>query len=84
MDNINIHPHAKERMQERGVTKEEVVETILKGESFTVKFNRVGFRKNFNFYCKWRGKYYNNKQVEVIAVRDNEELVVITVIAKYF
>jgi hypothetical protein len=32
----------------------------------------------------WRGKKYNTKQVEVFAVKENDDFVVITVIIKYF
>jgi hypothetical protein len=32
----------------------------------------------------WRGKKYNAKQVEVYAVKENDDFVVITVIVKYF
>lgn len=81
---IYIHTHAKERIAERGVTEEEVIDTVLKGETFAVKFNRIGFRKNFSFSGKWRNKDYNNKQVEVIAVKEEDNIIVITVIAKYF
>ena len=37
---IKIHPHAKERMFERGVEEREVIDTVLKGEYFPVKFSR--------------------------------------------
>jgi len=49
-----------------------------------VKFGRIGFRRNFNFEGMWRGKKYNTKQVEVYAVKENDDFVVITVIVKYF
>jgi len=32
----------------------------------------------------WRGKKYKTKQVEVFAVKENDDFVVITVIVKYF
>lgn len=41
--NIRFHPHALERMKERGATKEEVRAVIEKGERFSAKFNRNGF-----------------------------------------
>jgi hypothetical protein len=43
---IKIHPHAKERMTDRGVNEKEVIETLGNGESFPVKFGRNGFRRN--------------------------------------
>ncbi|MFO7445342.1 MAG: DUF4258 domain-containing protein [Ignavibacteriaceae bacterium] len=41
---VNFHPHSLERMSERGVTHEEVVETIIKGEEIPAKFERRGYR----------------------------------------
>ncbi len=81
---IRIHPHAKERMKERGATEDEVVATIEKGECFPAKFGRTGFRRNFAFENRWRGKHYHTKQVEVYAVQEDNEWVVITVITRYF
>jgi hypothetical protein len=56
---ITIHPHAKERMQERGATEKEVIKTVEQGEKFPVKFGKIGFRHNFLFEDTWRGKKYN-------------------------
>ncbi|MCD6506285.1 DUF4258 domain-containing protein [Candidatus Poribacteria bacterium] len=81
---IRIHPHAKERMKERGATEDEVVATIEKGECFPAKFGRTGFRRNFSFEDRRRGKHYHTKQVEVYTVREDNEWVVITVITRYF
>jgi hypothetical protein len=63
---IKIHPHARARMQERGASEDEVIETIETGEKFSAKSGRIGFRRNFNFEGMWRGKKYNTKQIEVI------------------
>lgn len=48
------------------------------------KYNRTGFRHNFTFNNIWRGKYYKNKQLEVYAVQENAEWIVITIITRYF
>jgi hypothetical protein len=81
---IIIHPHALERMKERGTNEEEIKHTIEYGEEFTAKNERTGFRMNFPYADNWRGKYYNNKQIEVYAVKEFNNWVVITVISKYF
>lgn len=47
-------------------------------------FGRTGFRHNFPFQGNWRGKEYHTKQVEVYAVQDQENWIIITVITKYF
>lgn len=46
---IRFHPHAHERMKERGATEDEVKSAIKEGEQFPAKFNRTGFRRNFSF-----------------------------------
>ncbi len=80
---VRIHPHARQRMIERGATEEDVVATVRFGERFPVRFGRVGFRRNFPFEAEWRGRFYRTKQVEVIAV-DEEGWLVITVLVRYF
>ncbi len=81
---VRFHPHARERMEERGATEDEVEITVTQGEQFPAKFDRTGFRRNFPFGSEWRGKYYRTKQVEVYAVREDTEWLVITVITRYF
>jgi len=81
---IFIHSHARERMEERGATKEEVVATVRNGERFPAKFERAGFRHNFLFDSKWRGNNYRTKQVEAYAVKEGADWLVLTVITKYF
>ena len=81
---IRYHPHALERMKERGATEDEVETTVKQGEQFPTKFNRIGFRRNFPFNDTWRGKYYENKQIEVYAVTEGADWLVISLITRYF
>jgi len=81
---VIIHPHAQLRLIERGVSVEEITAVIESDERFEAKYDRIGFRKVFTFNAAWLGKHYANKQVEVFTVREGENWVVITVIAKYF
>jgi hypothetical protein len=81
---IQFHPHALERMDERGATEFEVEATIQQGEQFPARFGRTGFRRNFPFDDEWRGLHYETKQVEAFAVREGEAWLVITVITRYF
>ena len=67
-----------------GATEYEVIQTVEKGEEFPAKFGRTGFRRNFVSQNKWRGKTYATKQVEVLAVREGTDWIVITVITKFF
>jgi len=81
---VRLHPHAKERLIERGATEEEVIATIKEGETFPAKYGRTGFRRNFSAGGTWRGKQYATKQVEAYAVREGNDWLVITMIIRYF
>ena len=81
---VLLHPHAVQRLPERGASVEEVIETVLSGEEFPAKFNRTGFRLNHSLAGLWRGKPYNTKQIEAYAVQEDDCWLVITVIVKYF
>ena len=81
---IRFHPHALERMKERGASVDEINAAIAEGEQFPAKFERTGFRRNFEFNREWRGKHYAMKQVEVYAIKENADWLVITIITRYF
>ena len=81
---VDLHPHVKQRLVERGATEKEAIETVTRGEIFPVKFGRTGFRLNFNFDGIWRGKKYATKQIEAYAVQEQDCWLIITIIVKYF
>jgi len=81
---VRFHSHALERMLERGATEFEVKSTVERGEQFPAKFGRIGFRRNFVFDGKWRGRYYQTKQVEAYTVLDGSDYLVITIIVRFF
>ena len=81
---MKLHSHAIARMIERGASEEEVVGAIREGERFPAKFGRQGFRRNLNFDENWRGQHYGTKQIEAIAIYEDGDWLVISVIVKYF
>ncbi len=81
---VRLHPHALERLSERGVTEDEVVATVQTGEQFPAKLGRKGFRKLFRFESTWQEHFYATKEVEAIAVRDGDDWLVITVVTRYY
>jgi len=81
---VTFHPHAAERLAERGATEAEVLATVTGGEQFTAKFGRTGFRRNLPFQKQWRGRFYATKQVTAFAVPEEDGWLVITVIVRYF
>jgi len=81
---VRLHPHARERLKERGATADEVIVTIETGETFPAKFGRTGFRRNFAFGELWKGRVYATKQVEVYAVKESEDWLAITFLTRFF
>jgi hypothetical protein len=81
---VTFHPHAVERLAERGATEAEVLATVTGGEQFAAKFGRTGFRRNLAFQRQWRGRFYATKQVTAFAVPEGDGWLVITVIVRYF
>ena len=81
---VRLHPHAQERLVERGATEYEIISTVQQGEIFPAKYGRTGFRRNFSFDALWRGKHYSTKQIEAYAVREDEDWLIISLIVRYF
>ena len=81
---VRLHSHAASRLPLRGASKEEVILTVVEGESFSAKYGRTGFRRNFAFNSTWRDRLYATKQVEAYAVFEDEGWLVITVVTRYF
>jgi Domain of unknown function (DUF4258) len=81
---VRLHPHARERMGERGATEAEVRATVEQGERFPAKFGRTGFRRNFRFDQHRRGQHYHTKQIEAYAIQEGPDSLVITVLTRCF
>jgi hypothetical protein len=81
---VIIHPHARDRAAERGVTEAKIRQTVALGVSSPARFGRTVFRREFPFNVTWRGRIFATKQVEVYAVREQDNWLAITVIACYF
>ena len=81
---VRLHPHALERLSERGATEADVVATVQSGGQFPAKFGRTGFWKSFRYDATWQGRFYATKEVEAIAVREGEGWLVLTVVTRYY
>lgn len=81
---VILHPHAAQRLKERGASEGEVIATVKGGEPVPAKLGRQGFRRNFSFDGIWRGRHYMTKQVEAYAVQEDGAWLVITVLVKFF
>jgi hypothetical protein len=81
---VAVHPHAVLRCEERGTNEDEIVQTVLKGDTFPAKHGRTGFRRNFPGRWLWRNRAFDTKQLEVYAVHEDGRWLAITVIVKFF
>jgi len=81
---IIIHPHALQRMEERGASKEEVQRAIENGRMLPAKFGRRISGMTFPYGDYWREQFYEHKHIEVYSVGEGEDIIVVTVVVKYF
>ena len=84
MKPIRLSGHAKEQLFYRGVTEEEVVETISSSTWQSAELGRLECRKDFLYEKEWNKKYYKTKQVKPIFTEEETEIVVITVYSYFF
>lgn len=80
---IEFSQHAIDQLSDRGATQEETIKAIREGEPVPAKKGRQAFRKNFSFEEKWKGKFYEIKQVVPIVVEE-KKIIVVTVYVFFF
>jgi len=81
---IRLSEHAKQQLQFRGATEEEVAQTIRMETWGPAELGRLECRKNFAFNSEWNKNYYATKQVRPVFVNESDEIVVVTVYVYYF
>jgi hypothetical protein len=81
---VRLHPHAVQRLKERGATQAEVVYAVKHGSRSPAKFARTRFAHTFAYNRKWLGVVYRRKRVEAFAVDEGvDDWLVVTVIVKF-
>ena len=82
---VRLHPHAAQRLRERGATATEAKRTVRTGSRSPAKFGRTEFVARFPFGKMWLGKKYATKQVHAIAAPQGpDDWLIVTVIVKFF
>ncbi len=81
--NIIIEPHTLERAETRGATIEEIIEVIKNGDDFPAKYGKLGKMKIFDFKKERNSKYYQQKRIEVIYLKKEENIITVTVYVYY-
>ena len=54
------------------------------GETYPAKHGRTAFRRNFRGPWVWRDRTFDTKQLEVYAVEEDGDWLVITALVKFF
>jgi len=80
---IRIEPHTVERANERGTSKEEIIETIRNGFSIDAKYGRKGKGLIKDYNETRNGKQYEQKKIEVYYMEENNTIITITVYVFY-
>ncbi len=80
----DLHPHLLARMYQRGVTVEELEETLNHGwEASDVKPGTAGKVMVFDYAAEWEGRFYQEKEVTVYYKVTDAGIVLLTTKARY-
>jgi hypothetical protein len=81
---IDCHPHLLARMEQRGITLEEIERTLAEGwAALDAKPGTQGKTLVFEYQDEWLGEFFGEKEVTVYYKISGDELVVLTSIARY-
>ena len=80
---IIIDKHTFDRAEERGASREEIVDVISNGESIPAKHSRLARSKVFPYQRERNGKYYEEKRIEVFYILENDTIITVTVYVFY-
>ena len=84
LEELDYHFHLRSRMTQRGITREEIEKTLKCGwiadDSKTGTSGKVYV---FQYNNEWEGKYFEEKEVSVYYKMISQEVVLLTVKARY-
>jgi hypothetical protein len=80
----HFHSHVRRRMEQRGVTEEEVRETLDVGWAAPdAKPGTDGRTQVFPYDETWEGTHYDEKEVTVYFKKEEGKIILLTVLARY-
>ena len=80
----DLHPHLRARMRQRGVTQEEIEQTLNEGWRATdAKPGTLGKTMVFPYEQEWEGKLYLEKEVTVYYKKADDDIILLTAKARY-
>jgi hypothetical protein len=80
----DLHSHLMARMKQRGITRQEIEDTINSGRvAEDAKEGSLGKTLAFPYNDYWEGKWFEEKEVTVYYLLREEGTVLFTAIARY-
>ena len=80
----NYHPHLLARMEQRGITPDEVERTLNAGwDASDAKPGTQGKVLVFDYQGEWLGRFFEEKEVTVYYKVSGGDVVVLTAVARY-
>ena len=83
-EEIIFTKHSLKQIESRGISQKEVIGSIHNSKWFNAEHFRHSATKVFMFNDNWEGEFYKQKEVKVIFKKENDKIIVITAIARYF
>ena len=84
MKKVIFTKHALKQANDRGVSLEEIEQALIDTLWQDVRYNRYSSIKVFEYNQIWEEVFYRQKEVKVIFTQEDDKIIVITVIARYF
>ncbi len=80
----DLHAHLKARMEQRGITKEEIEYVLNEGwNAKDAKTGTLGKVFVFQYNREWQGEVFEEKEVSVYYKLVHEDIMLLTVKARY-
>jgi hypothetical protein len=81
---VDLHPHLLKRMFQRGVSRDEIEQTLNeRWEATHAKPGILGKVKIFLYQAQWEGRFYEEKEVTVYYKAVDTTVLVLTAKARY-
>ena len=76
--------HARSKLSKRGVSEEQVIQTIREAPWRPSVENRLECEMEFEYNAEWNGRFYQTKKVRPVFVEEDDTIIVITVFSFYY
>ncbi len=76
--------HVLKRANDRGIDLSEIKDALESSKPVVERYNKLSVVKVFEYNRCWEGIFYREKEVKVLFVREDDKIIVITAITRYF